>query len=911
MNTCVDHIYVINLDHNWSRREHAVLQFEKENIKNYSFVDAVNSKDYVYKNIYENIIKNMDPIFVRSNFSIGALGCLLSHIKCIKDARKNNYNRIIVLEDDFILMNGFSSHLEGLLRHVNNNWDFIYLGKKQGSDTMRIDAHPLIHTAPEYNKIKNIDRILYRPSYKTWGTHALLINKSIFDEILTYETNIIAPIDIMLMSSYTKYKFACVKNDLIICDDSDSDIQQKTHDWGWNSKLYSIFEKRFITNIVIVDFKDEHHTHHYIHKMYYEFFNKYFPDLNVQWVSKADKHTSVPEETIYLISPCHRKPIGVYSEHAHYIIHLDEFKNDCYSSVDEFMKHRTNTSFLKNNNYTILLGREVLNMKYFTTNIEKKQICLPWFANHTYEHIMNNIQNVDKLYTKINNNKYICFIGSIWYLNIDIIMSIIEHCEKKQINLIIKGRIFGVRRILHDRILNLHKTHKFVKFLQFKPNRPNENSFEYLDKEYGIKALLVIQGSSHSLNYISNRTFEALSRGHIVITNNKLANTTFNTFIYEKDVCTIIEKYREYTGNSELWKNTYITQCNEYMNKTYGYHNITKNISFLQKCLLDRNILLTIGKNTSPFKVWFTSDTKKKNTYFKNLSIADTIKNSVDSIVTLHGVQDIYIIERIVSMPNSYILCDDTFYMMHTLENMCEKYNKSLTVKRKLDNYCIISTQRSGSTMIIDTLQKRNINYLTLSEVFQDKYVKVGYDINNSNGILHDKLIGINTYSNVPDIREYFKQFEDYAEYNGFEGIVCKYTFDLDMPLHKDADFDKFKPLMEQFKIIVLYRNDMDSFISKHFARMYSYSNEVYKSINNVSFDIKKLYEYTKTKDTYMNVILKGNVYQHVHYDEIVNDVFGHIKIPFNRINDNLLLHTKIIRKQNNFEINELLNLFR
>ena len=38
------------------------------------------------------------------------------------------------------------------------------------------------------------------------------------------------------------------------------------------------------------------------------------------------------------------------------------------------------------------------------------------------------------------------------------------------------------------------------------------------------KGTLPIQGGDHNLNYISNRTFETITKGHIVITNNILAH---------------------------------------------------------------------------------------------------------------------------------------------------------------------------------------------------------------------------------------------------------------------------------------------------------------------------------------------------------------------------------------------------
>ena len=90
----------------------------------------------------------MDPTFVKYNFSKGALGCLLSHIKCIKLAKAAGYKKIIVFEDDFILKERFLLELESLMFRLEreySKWDFVYLGKKQGCDSMRIDINKSVH----------------------------------------------------------------------------------------------------------------------------------------------------------------------------------------------------------------------------------------------------------------------------------------------------------------------------------------------------------------------------------------------------------------------------------------------------------------------------------------------------------------------------------------------------------------------------------------------------------------------------------------------------------------------------------------------------------------------------------------------------------------------------------------------
>ena len=146
-------------------------------------------------------------------------------------------------------------------------------------------------------------------------------------------------------------------------------------------------------------------------------------------------------------------------------------------------------------------------------------------------------------------------------------------------------------------------------------------------------------------------------------------------------------------------------------------------MSFLHRCLLNKNTLITIG-DIKHFKVWITTNKHRNNKYFvKSQSISDVIKSNRDSLLLIDGSYDPYLLDRLVSKLNTEILCDNDCMYKHMLIDLCEKYNKRIVIKHKLDNYCILSGQRSGSTMIIDTLQKQNTNYLTLSEIFQSDYI--------------------------------------------------------------------------------------------------------------------------------------------------------------------------------------------
>lgn len=58
--------------------------------------------------------------------SLGALGCSLSHLKILKDAIKNDYKNILLLEDDVLPSKNFKYILENF--NPPEDYDFLYLG---------------------------------------------------------------------------------------------------------------------------------------------------------------------------------------------------------------------------------------------------------------------------------------------------------------------------------------------------------------------------------------------------------------------------------------------------------------------------------------------------------------------------------------------------------------------------------------------------------------------------------------------------------------------------------------------------------------------------------------------------------------------------------------------------------------
>lgn len=98
----LDKIYVINLEYRKDRKEQILDELKKVEASNVEIFSAIRPKKELIKH-WNN--KFLDPLPSwyhgdPTNYRIGALGCLLSHLSIMKKALKENYNNILILEDD-------------------------------------------------------------------------------------------------------------------------------------------------------------------------------------------------------------------------------------------------------------------------------------------------------------------------------------------------------------------------------------------------------------------------------------------------------------------------------------------------------------------------------------------------------------------------------------------------------------------------------------------------------------------------------------------------------------------------------------------------------------------------------------------------------------------------------------------
>ena len=197
-----DKIYCINLNRREDRWNETL-----EELKKWGLSDSVSR----YSAIDGNTLNNDTVI------NNGELGILTTHINIITEAKENNYNNILILEDDI----EFTKEIENIDEYMSlvpSYWDMLYFGGNHNK-----------HIGKEINLLN--EKII--KLNETYGIHCVVINNTVYDLILNLITKRNKPIDVYyadIQKSYNCYGF---NPSIALQRESFSDIQNKNVNYKW------------------------------------------------------------------------------------------------------------------------------------------------------------------------------------------------------------------------------------------------------------------------------------------------------------------------------------------------------------------------------------------------------------------------------------------------------------------------------------------------------------------------------------------------------------------------------------------------------------------------------------------------------------------------------------------------------
>lgn len=204
INNYFDKTYCINLDRRKDRWEECLLEFNKYNLKNIHRFSAIDG----------NTLTQGKSGFVTPS----RLALILTNIKILENAIKENYRSILILEDDIEFTDEINNISE-YFKFLPNDWDMLYFGGNHNQH-MKIDPPKIIN-----EKVCKL--------HHTFSTHCVAINQKAFTVILDRlkkQNNALDVIYVELQKSLNVYSFYPLIATQRV---SFSDIENKVTDYKW------------------------------------------------------------------------------------------------------------------------------------------------------------------------------------------------------------------------------------------------------------------------------------------------------------------------------------------------------------------------------------------------------------------------------------------------------------------------------------------------------------------------------------------------------------------------------------------------------------------------------------------------------------------------------------------------------
>lgn len=200
-----DEVFCVNLDRRPDRLKNFDEQVKNYNLGNYTRISAIDGK------LLSNEEKN-------GQLQDGELGLLLTIEKIIDHSIKNNYNQILIVEDDCSFSEDISNINEYFL-YLPDDWDLLYMGGNHNTH-IGVPAPKQINT-----KVLKL--------HHTYSAHFVGIKNTVFNIFKQKLAVKKEPIDVSLANIQKLFNAYSFYPAIVKQYSNFSDIQNKLIDYNW------------------------------------------------------------------------------------------------------------------------------------------------------------------------------------------------------------------------------------------------------------------------------------------------------------------------------------------------------------------------------------------------------------------------------------------------------------------------------------------------------------------------------------------------------------------------------------------------------------------------------------------------------------------------------------------------------
>jgi GR25 family glycosyltransferase involved in LPS biosynthesis len=199
-----DKTVCINLDRRFDRWSECVAEFDKHKLTNIHRFKAIDGKD----------LKQTSSGFMTPS----RMALVLTNIQIIEEAIKNNYESILILEDD-IEFGPQVIKMDSYFDSLPNDWDMLYFG---GNHNTHMGIRPPDIINEKVCKLHN-----------TYSTHCVAINKKAYEPILDRIKKCDNALDVIYVELQNKLDVYSFYPMIATQRVSFSDIENKMTDYKW------------------------------------------------------------------------------------------------------------------------------------------------------------------------------------------------------------------------------------------------------------------------------------------------------------------------------------------------------------------------------------------------------------------------------------------------------------------------------------------------------------------------------------------------------------------------------------------------------------------------------------------------------------------------------------------------------
>lgn len=163
-----DKTYLINLERRTDRLEDFKNQVKIHNLGNFEIFKAIDGQ-------------NLNMSDFKTKLRPGELGLILTIIDIIKICKSNNYENVLIVEDDCEFNNEIN-FIDSYFEKLPSDWDMLYFGGNHNTH-MGVEQPRMIN-----DKVKKL--------INTYSTHFVVIRNTVFDHILQILPKLSEPLDL-------------------------------------------------------------------------------------------------------------------------------------------------------------------------------------------------------------------------------------------------------------------------------------------------------------------------------------------------------------------------------------------------------------------------------------------------------------------------------------------------------------------------------------------------------------------------------------------------------------------------------------------------------------------------------------------------------------------------------------------